>query len=183
MATNLNKDRQSPDRALGGFWECQFVNLVVSLGMGCHRFAKAPSPIIETPTGPIILADCWLLQYRGASWLCEIKHKAPYYGHSPGGEYGFEQYRLHHIQQLEQWVNQKALYVIHNHERAGGRDIRVNRKQDWEVLPFATCYAYEHTRKAIGPSYVNGKKKMVPIYYWPARLWQPFTLWLTSEHA
>jgi len=166
------------DRELGGYWEQQFLAMMRNEGYGVHRFAKAPSPVVDTPDGTTILADGWVLQRKGDNYLCEIKHKNPYKRIKQSGEYGLEQYRLNHLQRLQRWVGDPAMYVIHNHDLSGGRDNRINNVAHWFIAPIADLAVSPFMRKAQGPSYVDGRREMVLICYWPISEWLPLSDWL-----
>jgi hypothetical protein len=98
----------------------------------------------------------------------EIKHKEP----TRRGQFGLEVYRYEALIWFAKETKQDVLYTIHNHALSGGRNARENSIEHWLTV---NIVALDGRWAWHGPgwSWVNGKKKSVALYYWPAGLWTP----------
>ena len=113
-------------------------------------------------------------------WTCpgqhhEIKHKSP----TRTGLYGLECYRFRALVDFANETQQAVFYTIHDHEKAGGRDIKINRLSDWVSADVRALDGQWSIHDPNGTSWVNGQRKEnVSIYYWPVCLWIPLSrLW------
>lgn len=169
------------DRKLGGYWEREFCKMAAD-------FDKIFTPM-QLGRDTSIVA----YQKNGAGWNHytlpdvtvwsapgehhEIKHKDPFNDWENGPSYGLEVYRFNALLRFAEATGQTILYTVHNHQKAGGRDIKDNDIAHWEVANVKHLNNKWHTCRD-GFSYVNGSKKVVPIYYWSTDLWLPLqTFW------
>ena len=163
----------SGDRGLGKFWERQFCIMAGRHGhtFTPHQFDRASSA--QAFTGPqwrtLTLPDVTIWSAPGQHH--EIKHKAP----TRYGSFGLEKYRLEALVAFSEECRQDVYYTIHCWDKApGGRDGKQSRAGDWYTLNVERLKRLIESGGCIlsdGPSWVNGKKKIVPIYYWPSTEW------------
>lgn len=166
------------DRRLGAIWERAFCDLAAKAG-------RAVTPLqIEHKDGAALyyrfdgrawhrytLPDVAVWNHPGEYY--EIKHKAA----TSGGLFGLEKYRFDALMDFAKLTRQGVYYAIHDHAMAGGRDSMTNEIAHWLVADVLVLdgrwkFASEMT------SYVGGKSKRVPGYYWHRSLWRPLgELW------
>lgn len=167
--TNLQADRD-----LGGEWERNFCVIATQYGRSFtrHQFRKSGAANVETKLNgkyhSFLLPDITLWSAPGEHH--EIKHKDPV----PNWEtYGLETYRLEALIWFARETKQSVYYTIHDHRLAGGREVKINRLEDWRTVNILDL---EHSwiKEKPGASYINSKKvEDVPTRYWPTRLWIP----------
>lgn len=105
----------------------------------------------------------------------EIKHKNPFDDWTNGPSYGLEVYRFNALLWFAKETGQNVMYTIHNHNKAGGRDVKENNIEHWETANVLYLNNKWHTCRA-GSSWVNGQRKEVDIYYWAITLWTPLSV-------
>jgi len=105
----------------------------------------------------------------------EIKHKNPLGNRTNGPSYGLEVYRFDALLWFARETGQNVMYTIHNHDKAGGREVKENDITHWETANILRLNNKWHTCRR-GPSWVNGQKKEVDIYYWSVSLWTPLSM-------
>lgn len=170
--TNLASDRE-----VGAYWERQFCVMARDNG-----FMFSPLQIGR---------DKSAVAYKGRAWNVltlpdvviwtfpgqhhEIKHKNP----TRRGEYGLERYRFDALRAFALETEQDVLYTIHNHDLAGGRDVKTNDLAHWFTARIVDLDG-QWSGEATLPSWVNGKRKQVPIYFWPQEAWTPLACYWAS---
>ena len=157
------------DRLLGTHWEREF----------CKEMARRGKAFTPLQIGRDMSAE-WF-QHNGKKWNRftlpdvvlwtnpgehhEIKHKTA----NKHGNFGLEQYRFEALLAFAQETQQRVMYTIHDHH--GNRDSKQNNLADWitadiKHLEGASVGIFD------GDSWVNQKKRRVPIVYWPRELWK-----------
>jgi len=171
------------DRALGEYWEREFCKMAAEVGfsftpMQIGREGSAQAYLqAETMWRHYTLPDVTVWSYPEQHH--EIKHKDP----TAWNTFGLEAYRFDALMWFATETKQDVMYTIHNHALSGGRAARVNKIEHWFTV---NIHDLDHkwAAEAQGFSYVNGRKRKVPIYYWPAGLWTPLEeYWLFSVAA
>lgn len=169
------------DRKLGEQWERLFCELAGQYGRslmrnqeGRNEAAKAYRPI-NGQMRPVSIPDIAVL--TNSEGYHEIKQKAPYY-YNGKARYGLEEYRINDLIWLARETGRGVHYTIHDHEKAGGRDVTDNNIEHWvtvDVLELDGTHVY---RQANGKSYYNSGVAEKAILYWPTDLWKPLaSLW------
>lgn len=157
---------QNPvDRQIGEEWEVRFTEMVMDLGMDCHR----PDPP-ETWWRRGLLPDRVVRVGSTIEWH-EIKHKRP----TRNREYGIEAYRFEANMKLSNHTGNPVLYTIHDWELSGAEsreDPVENVLDDWVTVDFQTL-AIAERREGPGWSYHSSNRSAETIYYWSATLWEP----------
>lgn len=132
--TPVGQDGHKTNRERGEFWEDRFCEIARDFGWEAWPFQRIRGSMFTAPNGKrYICPDVWILRRGNIQYACEIKHKnACRWG------YGFEVYRADSMMAIERdYTNQLggviALYVVHNHSRAGGKFVETNRLQDWDA--------------------------------------------------
>jgi len=163
------------DRGLGEYWERQFCLLAFQEGYSFTplQIGKNEAAVAwqrdeheNTKWNPFLLPDVVIWTSPGEHH--EVKHKNP----TRFGTFGLEVYRFESLLRFAEETKQDVMYTIHNHDLSGGRDGKVNYIIHWvtaNVLDLDGTWKGEYW----GPSWVNGKEKRVPIYYWNTDLWIP----------
>ena len=171
------------DRALGEYWEREFCRMAAGLGlsftpMQIGRKASAQAYLqASTKWRHYTLPDVTVWTHPGQHH--EIKHKDP----TARNTYGLEVYRFEALMWFAGETEQAVLYTIHNHALSGGREGRLNRIEHWFTVDVRKLNGAWSSQGHVF-SYVNGKKRRVPIYYWPMRLWAPLQeYWRVPEAA
>lgn len=164
----------SQDREVGDYWERQFCRMAIKYGRSItgHQWDKRHSAIaycITVDNGrrkceSYVLPDVTVWTNPGEHH--EIKHKAP----TDNGLFGLEKYRFESLLWFSIETGANVFYTIHNHSLNGGRDNLENHEDHWFTANIRTL-ALVDRNEAIGPSWVNGEKKSVMIYYWDAANW------------
>lgn len=169
-------------RELGQYWERQFCIMAGDFGK------------IFTPNQLDRQEAAMAYQRNGAGWNCytlpdvvvwsapgehhEIKHKDPTRDYGRGRSYGLEVYRFNALLSFAEATGQTVLYTIHNHEKAGGRDVKENDISHWATANIKHLNNNWHTCRD-NSSLVNGVWKTgISTYYWSIDLWLPLeTFW------
>ena len=162
----------SADRSLGEYWEKQFCSMMADAGKMFTplQIGRPSSAVAYSKTNrkwdypPLILPDVTIWTSPGEHH--EIKHK----NLAKNGRFGLEEYRLESLIRFAKETQQDVRYTIHDHK--GNREDKTNRKEDWvtaSVLRLATATKTKSTTE----SWVNSKKKLVPIFYWMPQLFEP----------
>lgn len=160
------------DRSLGEKWERNFCILAAQYGRSFtrHQFRKSAAANAYRLEGQkyhsVLLPDITLWSAPGEHH--EIKHKDP----TRSGYFGLEKYRLDALIWFARETKQSVYYTIHNHALAGGRDVEINRIEDWVTV---NVLALEHTfeKEDYGDTWCKGEKIRVKRLYWPSSLWIP----------
>ncbi len=163
------------DRKLGQFWEREFVKMAAEHGK-CftpHQWHKDGAAIAYSYLdgwNQYTLPDVTIWTSPGEHH--EIKHKNPTRHRS----YGLEAYRFYALLSFSEITKQVVYYTIHDHEKAGGKDITENRLCDWVTCEVTNLQNPDC--EFIGPSWVNGTQQRVKIYYWKTERFYPLvTIW------
>ncbi len=170
------------DRKLGAFWERQFCILA-----GTHGQVVLPQQLGRTGAARVFYRDAETWQQRilpdvtlWTSKGCEhheIKHKSPTRN---GGLYGLEKYRFDDLLWFARESKQAVYLTIHNHALSGGRDGRVNSIAHW-VMARVDDLNERWTMRSFSSSWVDGKRTMVEVLYWPQWLFRPLAHHLSSQ--
>ena len=92
----------------------------------------------------------------------ELKHKNA----TRAGQYGLEVYRFEALLSFGATTRQKILYTIHDHDMAGGKNVRKNNPFHWVTAQIGAELRYDNSKQSRGNSWVNGEKTEVDILYW-----------------
>lgn len=117
-------------RTLGGEWEQRFCELAAlyNRSFTCHQFKKSEAANcwkrIDAEYHPYLLPDVTLWTAPGEHH--EIKHKNAF-----GEYYGLEVYRWDALIWFAVETRQNVQYTIHDHDLAGGRDVKINDIDHW----------------------------------------------------
>lgn len=165
----------SGDRNIGKLWEENFCKIAAGFGLiftahqiGRDQSAKAITKDSDGKFVNFILPDVSI--WNNKCQHHEIKHKNP----TPNGMFGLEQYRFDSLMKFTEQANQSVYYTIHNHDLAGGREVVDNCIDHWVTAKIETLnfkWSYERS----GPSWRNGNKVDVNIYYWNKKLFTPLS--------
>ena len=175
----VGADGNARDRRLGEYWEDRFCEIATTFGWEAWPFQRKRGSTFKSPAGTrFICPDVWILRRGERQYACEIKHKD-----ACALGYGFEEYRAQSLMDLEaEYTNQFgpviALYVVHNHARAGGKWAKTNRLSDWTAQRLHILEE-SHT-PGMCPTYYAGKvtDHKVPIHYYHTSLFGPLEDWL-----
>lgn len=108
----------------------------------------------------------------------EIKHKNA----TRAATYGLEVYRFEALLDFAIITQQKVFYTIHDHDLAGGKDVKKNDMGHWVVAQIGASMSYGNSHEKTGFSWVNGIKKEVPILYWSKELFSKlYFLWAEPQ--
>jgi len=156
------------DREKGQYWELQFCQMAATWGFSSIPFQlgrEKEAAFFFTPDFKRhILPDVVVWKNPGQYQYHEIKHKNP----TSHGSFSLEAYRLDALLQLAEMIKQPVLYTIHNHDLAGGCEVRENNIAHWVTIDIRMLHdPYE----SVGPSWANGTMQMVKMFYWPTSYW------------
>ena len=167
-------DRQcidlNADRELGKKWERNYCILAAKHGK-CftpHQIGRSQSAVAykyDKKWKILTLPDVTIWTAPGEHH--EIKHKNP----DKSGCYGLEVYRFDILVEFAKETGQAIFYTIHDHDKAGGKLIEVNNINHWVTANIVELINRQQRTKK-GYSWVNGKKELVDIHYWPSNLFQ-----------
>ncbi len=162
----------SADRDIGQYWERQFCIMAARRGfLFTPMQIGRPDSALAYSYGTarwqsLTLPDVTIWTFPGQHH--EIKHKNP----TRTGCFGLEQYRFDALKRFAAVTQQSVLYTIHNHDLAGGRDAKDNNIEHWITADICALDGTWLEERRL-PSWVNGVKKDVFQYFWPAGLWIP----------
>ena len=181
---NIGKDGNATDRSLGEFWEDVFIKMARSYGWRAWAFNRAKGATFRDGNGKqYISPDVWILRRKAEQYVCEIKHK----NLAKNDCYGFEVYREESMLSIEEdYQNQFggviALYVVHNHDLAGGKFVKQNNINHWHAgeLKELAERGYEGRPQK---TYYNGEvtTETVRIKYYPRQIFLPIQFYLDSD--
>lgn len=164
------------DRQLGGYWERQFCIMAANHDKTFTpmQLGRQESIVAHRKNGQqwnsYTLPDVTVWTSPGEHH--EIKHKDPFDDWDNGPSYGLEVYRFNALLWFAEETGQQVMYTIHDHKKAGGRDIKNNNIEHWVTANIKHLNNQWHTCRET-KSYVNGETKIVPTYYWSIELWLP----------
>jgi len=177
----IGKDGNGKDRALGEFWEDRFIEHAHRYGWEAWPFNRVKGPTFQDESGNTYVSpDVWILRRKQKQYICEIKHK----NLARNGCYGFEVYRERSMLAIEggysnQFGRVQALYVVHNHDLAGGKWAKRDNLLHWHAqhLQVLAEAGYEGQPQH---TYYNGDVSNcpMPIKYYPYRLFRPLPFFL-----
>lgn len=158
------------DRGLGAYWERQFCVMARDYGLMFSplQIGRSGSAVAykghdwNALTLPDVVIWTWPGQHH------EIKHKNP----TRGGKFGLEQYRFRALLAFAKETQQRVFYTIHNHDLSGGPDAKHNDIAHWvtaDVLALDGAWDSLATMS----SWVDGKRREVPICFWSRTIWAP----------
>lgn len=179
--SNIGGDGNATDRMIGEYWEDAFIGMARAYGWQAWPFNRVRGATFTDEDGNrYVSPDVWVLRRQYRQYICEIKHK----NLAKNDCYGFELYREKSMLAIEShYTNQfggvVALYVVHNHDLAGGKKVQVNNPLHWhaERLSFLAHEGHEGKPQ---PTYYNGAvtAEAVPMKYYPYRLFRPLQYFL-----
>ncbi len=157
------------DRKTGDYWERQFCTMAASMGK-CftpHQWHNTVAAValqkVQGRWNKYTLPDITIWEAPGEHH--EIKHKNPTYH----GEYGLEVYRFEALLNFALVTRQRILYTIHDHDLAGGKEVKDNHLCHWRTAIICVDIGYHNADERPGYSWVKGEKKEVQILYWKTR--------------
>jgi len=174
------------DRKLGEYWERAFCIMAGERGRSytpqqIGRTASAQAYLKQNGKySHWTLPDVTVWTYPGEHH--EIKHKSP----TGGGRFGLERYRYDALAWFANETQQQVYYTIHRWDLAGEHStenhiehwVTISVEQLEEMNANGRGQLYNANGDSRGNSYVNGQKKNVAMYFWPARAWEPLaSLW------
>ena len=179
--SNIGADGNDKDRTLGEYWEDVFIEIAKSFGWEAWAFNRVKGATFTDEQGNrYISPDVWILRRNTKQYICEIKHK----NLAKNNCYGFEVYREESMLCIEKeysndFGNVIALYVVHNHDLAGGKYTKDNNALHWhagELLELSQL-GYEGNPQQ---TYYNGSvtEEPVRIKYYPYKLFRPIQYYL-----
>lgn len=156
------------DRGLGAYWEMQFCAMALLSGRSFSplQLDHKGSAVAYQQANVYTLPDVTIWTHPGEHH--EIKHKNP----TRSGMFGLEVYRYNALKWFARETKQDVLYTIHNHDLAGGRDVKLNDIAHWWTVNILKL-DHNWREQRWGYSWVGGQRKEVSIYYWSIGLWQP----------
>lgn len=179
--SNIGKDGNGRDRAIGEYWEDRFIEIAKSYGWEAWPFNRMKGATFEDEYGNrYVSPDVWVLRRYTKQYICEIKHK----NLARNGCYGFELYREESMLKIERNYSNEfgpvvALYVVHNHDLAGGKYTRDNDPLHWHAAKLSVLALEGHEGAAQHTCY-NSKvsEGRVRMKYYPYRLFRPIQWFL-----
>lgn len=174
--TSTHCQNNKNDRDTGKFWERQFCLMAGDYNKSFTpmQLKRSESIVAHTKNGnrwrSLTLPDIVIWTKPGEHH--EIKHKNPIDLRDGGPSFGLEVYRFNALLWFANEISQNVMYTIHNHDKAGGREVEVNDIDHWETANILYLNGKWHSCRPVF-SWVNGQKKEVSIYYWPVSLWTP----------
>lgn len=162
---NIEKDRKE-----GRYWEDQFSRMAGRYGYSRveNQAERNGAAIALGPDGERFILPDVTLRRNGQTEYHEVKHKNP----TRFDAFGLEVYRFDSLLWLAQETGQDVLYTIHNHNLAGGKNIKENNIEHWITANILDLNE-NWIRRIWGDSWVGGRRRRVPIYFWQAGLWCP----------
>jgi len=155
----------SHDREIGDYWEAQFELMITEFDFWCHRTQKGRTTSAQIVlNGVSVIAPDVFFGRKHQVLFGEIKHKSP----NKHSNYGIEEYRVEHIVNLSEASYIPYLYVIHDWQDAGGKDINENQLQHWYAQSFRILLERDY-KIFPGTSYRNGKVSKENVYYFPKK--------------
>jgi len=175
--SNIGRDQN--DRKIGEFWEDMFCEIARKYGWEAWPFQRMRGATFEFNSRRYICPDVWILKRNERQYICEVKHKNA----AKNGAYGFELYRQNSMLAIERdYTNQfggvVALYVVHNHDVAGGKYARINNIAHWHAqrLRLLSENAVAGKSKTLYNGNVTDSE--VDILYYPLTVFEPITKFL-----
>ena len=179
--SNIGADGNGNDRALGEYWEDCFIEIAKRYGWEAWPFNRVKGATFTDEQGNrYISPDVWILRRNIQQYICEIKHK----NLAKNDCYGFEVYREDSMLNIEHNYSNEfgtviALYVVHNHDMAGGKHTKDNNVLHWHAgkLLELSQLGYEGNPQQ---TYYNGSVTQEPvrIKYYPYKLFRPIQYYL-----
>lgn len=178
---NIGKDGIQKDRALGEYWEDQFIDIAHRYGWQAWPFNRINGATFQDEKGDrYICPDVWVLRRGIQQYICEIKHK----NLAKNGCYGFEVYREESMLAIEanyrnEFGGVVALYVVHNHDLAGGKWEKKSNILHWHAQHLQDLSRVGREGQPVH-TYYNGERSdvPVPIKYYPYRHFRPLPYFL-----
>jgi len=173
------------DRKIGEFWEDEFCKMARRYGWEAWPFQRRKGEAtFEFEGKRYVCPDVWILRRNEKQYICEVKHKNA----AKNGCYGFELYRQDSMLELEsdyynQFGSVEALYVVHNHDAAGGKYEKTNNENHWHAQRLRLLS--ENAVAGKSRTLYNGKvtDEEVPILYYPLTLFMPIVIFLDSASS
>lgn len=161
----------------GCYWERRLADLAAK-----HRRALVVLHQVNAP-GKAAQAWRWRGEYEGVvmpdlTLLSQPMehHECKHKNATRRGEYGLELYRLQALYTFACETNQPVLYTVHDHDLAGGRDVKRNRLEDWRTVDVRDLWG-THSREWTGPSWCDGERQDCLQHFWPMGRWVALGDW------
>ena len=172
----IGADGNPSDRGLGEYWEDRFIEMARAYGWEAWPFNRLRGSTFRDKAGKrYVSPDVWLLKRKTKQFICEIKHK----NLARNGCYGFELYREESMLSIEsnyrnQFGSVEALYVINNHDLAGGKNEKENNILHWHAERLSRLSKGGHEGQPQF-TYYNGKvsAQKMRIKYYPYKMFRP----------
>ncbi len=158
------------DRNMGEYWEREFCWEMARRGKAftAMQIGRKTSAQWHRPQGRKLLHFCLpdVTIWTSPMEHHEIKHKTA----THHGQYGLEKYRFEALLDFARETGQPVKYTIHDHH--GKRHKKEGVLADWITVDVMQLLDAEDGVYD-GNSWVNSRKRRVPIMYWNATLWEP----------
>lgn len=182
--SNIGADGNIKDRKLGEHWEDVFITMAKGYGWEAWPFNRKKGATFQDEYGKTYISpDVWILRRGHEQYVCEIKHK----NLAQNNCYGFEVYRESSMLEIENNYSNRfggveALYVVHNHDLAGGKWKRKNDPLHWHAAKLHLLTKKGHLGQP-RHTYYNGElsKEPVEIKYYPYCYFRPIQFFLESR--
>jgi len=179
--TSIGADGNGRDREVGEYWEDVFVSMAKRYGWRAWAFNRKKGATFQDADGNTYISpDVWILRRGAKQYVCEIKHKNLARNHC----YGFELYRESSMLAIERGYSNEfggveALYVVHNHDLAGGKWEKDNNTLHWHAARLGLLSEVGHLGKP-QHTYYNGElsEEPVAIKYYPYEYFRPIEFFL-----
>lgn len=182
--SNIGVDGIKADREVGEYWEDQFIDMAKRHGWEAWPFNRLKGATFQDEFGNTYVSpDVWLLRRNHQQYICEIKHK----NLARNNCYGFEIYRESSMLKIEanysnQFGGVEALYVVHNHDLAGGKWVKENSILHWHAGLLRLLADRGH-RGQPQYTYYNSEVSDEPVQmkYYPYRYFRPIEFFLVGD--
>lgn len=166
------------DRKIGAQWELNYQQIMVERGylVTMHQVDRNGAAIavcrVKSDVKRFLLPDASVWDAPGFD--SELKHKDP----TNAGKFGLEDYRLRSLYAFAKRTKRRVHYTIHNYALCPGAT-RAERKaydgnhiEHWITADIMTLWDNRNEMR-VGPSWVNGERRIVNLQYWPVEMWTP----------
>lgn len=167
------------DRALGEWWEGQFCQIAKGRGWFFYRMQRQnESPMFRGPCDPWPTPDVLLMQAGVSQWH-EVRHKNP----TRDGRFGYERHRFEGLLGTLVASGIPTFLTFHDHDRAGGRDSKLNRPEHWVTARVDELARGPYEARRCKSYGVGGG--FVPVFFFDKRLFKPLdnALWVARGVA
>ena len=184
--SKIGENGNIKDRKLGEYWEDVFIGMAKRHGWKAWPFNRKKGATFRDADGNTYISpDVWILKRGSKQYICEIKHK----NLAKNGCYGFELYRESSMIAIEanysnQFGGVEALYIVHNHDLAGGKWSKKNNSLHWHAQKLKLLAEMGHLGQPQHTYYGSElSKEPVPIKYYPYRYFRPIEYFLNLDRG